>query len=703
MTTTFLPNSQIDRFLIKAEVGRGGMGVVYKCFDPILKRPVALKLLASHLGHDAKALTRFRREAALVASLKHPHIAMVYDFGEVEGQPYMALEWIEGRTLKDILASEGALSVARSLVLFDQLASALDYAHQHGVVHRDLKPANIIVSHDNKTTILDFGIAWFDHEPSITTTGSILGTPLYMSPEQIQGQAIDGRSDLYSLAIMFYEMLAGQAPFESHKSNPNGLFHQQLFITPAPISELNPSISLTIEEALSKGLSKKPDKRFATGAEFSRALHALPASHSPQPKKKAWQSWLWFILPLLLMALLLTQLLPLLNQREDSPTSLITPTVASAEAGIADLIPSEEVEAEEPKEQEEEESLITDINPYQSGFIDADLSPFDEEAAWLYYPESDEGTGVVGTGEQLAFAEGNMLVVLDRGSQELLWETRLSRDVVAVPSIYLDDEIIFLFVLTEEGELYTFNLIDGRLLWHISAEEIQGTIREGITVGDDGMLYAATDRGWLYVLDPWEGEISWALELSEQEEALSRPTVINLAIFIAGKTGTLYAIDAISQEIAWSTQTIGEPSMAPVTEEGWNIVFIGTEEGWVQAFSIITGNLVWQDDVGDAVADIAVDWDRAYAITIEGNLTAWAASPGEEIGTYAFESAPNALFTNGEMLLVSTQEGELRYLDVERAEEEEPLELDEALIGTPTFIGQSLFVRTKEAIYEFER
>ena len=148
------------------------------------------------------------------------HIATVYEFGEHEGQPYIVFEWIEGQTLKDLLVTEGRLPLERALRLFDQCAGALDYAHQRGVIYRDIKPANIIIGIGDHTTIVDFGLAWLAAVPAITVSGSIFGTPRYMSPEQIQGERVDGRADLYSLAVVLYEMLTGQPPFDAPSRRP---------------------------------------------------------------------------------------------------------------------------------------------------------------------------------------------------------------------------------------------------------------------------------------------------------------------------------------------------------------------------------------------------------------------------------------------------------------------------------------------------
>ncbi len=275
--------NRIDRYEVEAEVGRGGMGLVYRCYDPTNGRQVALKLMAAHLSDNDTALARFRREAALVASLKHAHIATFHEFGEWASRPYFVMDWVDGRTLKDELATHHKLPLARCLALFAQLADAIGHAHAHGVIHRDLKPANIIIGPDDQATIVDFGVALLDTAPSLTTTGLIVGTPLYMSPEQIRGQDVDGRSDQYSLAVILYEMLTGQFPYEA--ISVPAIYHHQLLGQPIPITERDPRLPAAIESALNQALAKDPAQRFASMAEFNRALRRRTArKNKPSPE-----------------------------------------------------------------------------------------------------------------------------------------------------------------------------------------------------------------------------------------------------------------------------------------------------------------------------------------------------------------------------------------------------------------------------------
>ena len=289
MQDSLAPGGQFGRFQIEAEVGRGSMGIVYRCYDPEQQQAVALKLLAPHLMSDTNALTRFRREADLIANLHHPAIADFYEFGEYAQRPYIALQWIEGETLKQILARDSYLPLAECRHILAQLADALDYAHAHGVIHRDLKPANILINQDGQTTIVDFGMALLESAPSITSTNLVVGTPLYMSPEQIQGKVLDGRSDQYSLAVIFYELLAGQPPFEPQKTAV-AVYHQQINVMPPPITDINASLPQVVATALGIALAKDPQQRFASITDFSDAWHrdtsTLPSAVTTPSQRK---------------------------------------------------------------------------------------------------------------------------------------------------------------------------------------------------------------------------------------------------------------------------------------------------------------------------------------------------------------------------------------------------------------------------------
>lgn len=259
------------RYVIESEIGRGSMGVVYRARDPEIDRPVALKVLRHDRVGDKDMVRRFFREAKAAGRLSHPNIVVVYDVGQDHGTVFIAMELVQGDGLEKLIKA-GPVDPERALDLCIQAALALDYAHKHGIVHRDVKPSNIIVTPGGRIKITDFGIARIQDTPSTeqTQAGSILGTPAYMSPEQVRGERVDGRSDLFSLGTILYEMLCGQKPFKG--GNIVEVFQSISTASPPPLSACGKGFPDGLEEVVQKALAKEPGKRFQSGEEFSEAL-----------------------------------------------------------------------------------------------------------------------------------------------------------------------------------------------------------------------------------------------------------------------------------------------------------------------------------------------------------------------------------------------------------------------------------------------
>jgi len=262
---------KFGKYKIVEKVGQGGFADVYKAVDTTLDRTVALKFLEPRLLREPTFVERFQREAKLAANLKHPHIVFVHEFGWEAGTAYMAMEFLEGRTLKEVVLKEGALPPARILNMVRQMASALDYAHGRGLVHRDIKPSNIMVGADDHVTVMDFGIAKAATQTALTTTGRIFGTPEYMSPEQAEGEEEpDARSDIYSLGVVVYEMFTGKVPFSG--TTPLSVMRGHADKLPPRPSEVNPAVSPAVEAVLLKALAKKQEARYQSAGEMAAAL-----------------------------------------------------------------------------------------------------------------------------------------------------------------------------------------------------------------------------------------------------------------------------------------------------------------------------------------------------------------------------------------------------------------------------------------------
>ena len=252
---------------IEAILGRGGMGDVYKAYDPRLKRYIALKLLTPGLAEDTGFRERFLRESELAASLDHPSIVPIYDAGEVGGQLYIAMRYVEGTDLKALIREDGALAPARAFALLAQLADALDTAHERGLVHRDVKPSNALLDAAGHLYLADFGLTQSTSNRSeLTAAGQIVGTVDYVAPEQIEGEETDGRADLYSLGCLLYECLTGEVPFP--RDTELAVLWAHLYEPPPRPSEHNPALSRAVDTVLAKAMAKSPDERHASCAEL---------------------------------------------------------------------------------------------------------------------------------------------------------------------------------------------------------------------------------------------------------------------------------------------------------------------------------------------------------------------------------------------------------------------------------------------------
>ncbi len=271
VTTTLEAGDTLDHYHVDATVARSRMSTLYRATDLRTGRQVALKVPHAEMEADPVLVERFQREQEIGQELDHPGIVKTYD-GEERSRPYMVIEWVDGRLLRSILSEEGRLPVERAIAITLGICDALDYMHKHGVVHRDLKPENIMVGEDGSIKLIDFGIAMKEDARRLTFTelSPALGTPDYISPEQVKGQRGDQRSDIYALGVMLYEMLTGQPPFAG--PNPLAVMNERVLNDPRPPRELNPEISVELEEILFRALERDPRHRYATAAEMAWEL-----------------------------------------------------------------------------------------------------------------------------------------------------------------------------------------------------------------------------------------------------------------------------------------------------------------------------------------------------------------------------------------------------------------------------------------------
>ena len=265
--------TQLGNYRVIARLGEGGMGTVYRATDTMLDRDVALKVLRPELARQAALVERFRAEAVALARLRHEHIAALYGLDRQGDELVMVMEYVSGETLEALLAREGKMSWRQAVPVLRAVLAALGHAHVRGVVHRDIKPANVMVDTDGTVKVMDFGIARLMGENRQTRAGVAIGTPSYMAPEQLRGEDVDGRTDLYAAGALLYELLTGRVAFQA--DSDYSLMMQQLHEAPAAPSTITGSVPRALDAAVARAMSKKPAQRYPSATDFSRALDEI--------------------------------------------------------------------------------------------------------------------------------------------------------------------------------------------------------------------------------------------------------------------------------------------------------------------------------------------------------------------------------------------------------------------------------------------
>ena len=341
MTQRLEPDTVIDdRYRVVKRLGSGGMADVYCAEDSQLGRRVALKVLNTRFAEDPGFVERFHREASSAAGLQHPNIVAIFDRGEWDGTYYIAMEYVEGRTLKEVVREKGLAPPDAAIDITLQILRAARYAHKSGIVHRDIKPHNVLIDQEGRVRVADFGIARAGTS-DMTETGSIMGTAQYISPEQAQGRPVDARSDLYSIGVVLYELLTGRVPFDAE--SPVTVALMQVNEPPIPPMEIKPDIPPALDAIVMRAIEKDPARRFADADEFIAALES--ARQAPQQviapppvveevvveePRSRWWLWLLILLALATMALAAYLLL--------RPEQLTVPDVIGRESATATQI-----------------------------------------------------------------------------------------------------------------------------------------------------------------------------------------------------------------------------------------------------------------------------------------------------------------------------------------------------------------------------
>jgi serine/threonine-protein kinase len=276
---------------LQSLIGVGGMGEVYRAYDTIRERTVAVKVLRPEMAVDRSFQERFRRESRVAARLQEPHVIPVHDFGDIDGVLYIDMRLVEGASLKDVLRRSGPLEPARATAIIAQVAAALDAAHADGLVHRDIKPENVLLTDDDFAYLVDFGIVHAGGDASVTSTGMLIGSCAYMATERFSGDAVGPASDVYSLTCLLYECLTGRPPFEA--ADLRQLMSAHMFSPPPRPSIMRRGISRAFDDVVARGMAKQPGDRFASAGELAKAATAAvavpapPAAAAPAPREPA--------------------------------------------------------------------------------------------------------------------------------------------------------------------------------------------------------------------------------------------------------------------------------------------------------------------------------------------------------------------------------------------------------------------------------
>jgi eukaryotic-like serine/threonine-protein kinase len=273
--TTVIGTKLSGRYRIEDEIGSGGMSTVYRAFDETLERPVAVKIMHSDISREPRQLERFRREARNVAQLSHPHVVMVIDAGEDQGNPYIVFAHVRGETLKERIRREGALPIAEAVAYAIEIGCALEAAHERGLVHRDVKPQNVLIDEEGRAKVTDFGIARGLEADQLTAAGRVVGTTDYVSPEQAMGQEVTGQSDVYSLGIVLYEMLTGEVPFKGTSGVSVAMKHVREGLP--DVQRRRPEVSAALAAVVERATAKELSNRYPSMSDFVRELEEVLA------------------------------------------------------------------------------------------------------------------------------------------------------------------------------------------------------------------------------------------------------------------------------------------------------------------------------------------------------------------------------------------------------------------------------------------
>lgn len=594
------------------------MGTVLEAQDERLGRKVAIKVLSNRVA-DPLALEGFQREARLAAKLKHPNIAALYELGEDADQPYLVMEWVEGESLEERLR-RGPLSLELALALLDGFVSALDYAHAKGVVHRDIKPANLMLTGERQLTLIDFGLATMLAEPQSSVTGPIFGTPLYMPPEIAAGEPVDGRADLYSAALVLFEMLVGKPPFGG--GTVMQIISQQLNAPRPVLSEHAPQLPTALDDVLTKAMSRQPEQRYPTGKAFYQAV--LSASGlTPERAPNSTRG----LVPFLVIALMLTLGL-LAAMAPGSPP----PSTAPSAAGAATSTPS----------------------PSQPAALEWSVGDADAAGTMALYAVPTTAPTPVwrhrgAAPDYLVEAQGQLLGSGAGGTEVWQAETgktlwRSSEGGQPFLSPRFEPERV---LLCQDKGWVALDASDGKLLWRHNAKD---EVLAGV-LSDADTLYSV-GGSTLTALEASDGQVLWTAQCSQPLLEVS-PVIGSSGVFVATEGQQVEAYDESSHKRIWNVNTGASPSSLCFSPQG--LLLVGCDDGTLLSYSMVTREDQWQRDESDlsSVLGLAAVPDLVVATAEEAAMAAFDKDGNLEWQVPLADEPMAAAQTDGDLILVA--------------------------------------------------
>ncbi len=633
--------AQISRYELIAEIGRGGMGVVYRAYEAALDRTVALKLLAPELANQPGFVARLRREAISAARLRHPNIALLYEFGQADDTAFLAMEYLPGRSLRQLLEA-GPLPAERALGILDQIGQALDYAHSMGIVHRDVKPSNILVSPADQAMLIDFGLAEVSECTLLTSDSAVLGTPHYMAPEQAAGRGAGDRGDQYALAAVAYEMLTGVPPF--HGRAATAVVHAHIYDQPPPPTERCPALPIAVNTVLLRALAKQPLDRYPALADFVAALRAaLAPPAAPRPQLNTRRRMLLGIASGLALAAIVL-LAALFSRGSTGSTALHDNARAAGRSGV----------------------------------------PVPRQILWAYTAEPNliggpapvaaNGTLVIGT------LDGQVLG-LQAGSGELSWSKGGSQSPFGAPSVGAD----MAFVGGTDEYVYGLSLSTGGTIW---SHKVTGAALTAPTLDGDRLI-VITDKGYISMLQSGNGQLIWDRPLAQSSQP---PTVSDGRIFVSAGS-RLFSLDAADGAVDWIFDAPSPITTRPVIAD--DMVVVGSERGLLYALRIADGTLHLRYQAGGALTAAPAAGPNALYVADQSGAV-MAISPTSASVLWRFEAGSAILaaplLADGK-LLFGAANGMFYALDAHSGQQLARTQLSGSVIAQPALGDGVIFVR----------